>query len=339
MPIKYINGSMYDSLQAQAVSLIQRPTTTEEMVGTTPQQKFIEGADLTSAPVSPDLIKPIKEEPIIKPVEQEVTDPMLRPDGTRKSNIGYLGPQTAKSGNVMTEYSVGVEINGKEMDVPTLIPGLTDDELNILKTEPNPKDIPQSIIDKARDHAVQRIKEGQSPFYQEGEARTFGAGKPEEKIMSDTGYDRPASQDMQAYKEFIKEEEGKRLEAYKPVESEENYTIGYGHYGTDVTKDMVITDEQAEQLLEDDISKRLPAIRKAIPKFDDMPIEVKKHIVGSWFRGSLSGSPKTLRLINEGKFEEAAKEFLDNNEYRTTTLRGVKRRMEATAKAIASLSL
>ena len=161
----------------------------------------------------------------------------------------------------------------------------------------------------------------------------------EEKIMSETLYDRPASQDMQAYKEFIKKEEGKRLEAYKPVESEENYTIGYGHYGTDVTKDMVITDEQAEQLLEDDISKRLPAIRKAIPKFDDMPLEVRRNLLGSWFRGSLSGSPKTLRLINEGKFEEAAKEFLDNNEYRTTTLRGVKRRMEATAQAIASLSL
>lgn len=251
MAIKYINGSMYDSLQAQAVSLIQRPTTTEEMVGTTPQQKFIEGADLTSAPVSPDLIKPVKEEPIIKPVEQEV----------------------------------------KQVD--TVLP----------------------------------------------EAQTFGAGKPEEKIMSETLYDRPASQDMQAYKEFIKEEEGKKLKAYKPVESEENYTIGYGHYGTDVTKDMVITDEQAEQLLEDDISKRLPVIRKAIPNFDKMPLEVRRNLLGSWFRGSLSGSPKTLRLINEGKFEEAAKEFLNNNEYRTTTLRGVKRRMEATAQAIASLSL
>ena len=200
-------------------------------------------------------------------------------------------------------------------------------------------EITRYIINKAKDHAVQRIKEGQSPFYQEDEARTFGTGKPEEKIMSETLYDRPASQDMQVYKEFLIGEEDIKTEAYKPDPDEEFYTIGVGHYGADVKEGQVITEEDALNLLEDDISKRLPAIKKAIPKFDDIPIEIKKHIVGSWFRGSLSGSPKTLRLINEGKFEEAAKEFLDNNEYRTTKLSGVKRRMEATAKAIASLSL
>jgi GH24 family phage-related lysozyme (muramidase) len=318
MAIKYVNGSMYDSLQAQAVSLIQRPTSTEQLVPSEPTRSDYQ--------------------PFDEKMPEKIDD-MLRPDGTRKSEIGFLGPQTSDSGNIMTEYSVGVEIDGKEMDVPTLIPGLTEDELNVLKTEPDPNNIPKAIINKARDHAVQRIKEGQSPFYQEGEARTFGVGKPEEKIMSETKYERPASQDMRDYKDFIIKEEGLKTEAYKPDPSEEFYTIGVGHYGSDVKEGQVITNKEADKLLEDDINKRLPAIRKAIPNFDDMPIEVRKHILGSWFRGSLSGSPKTLRLINEGKFEEAAKEFLDNNEYRTTKLPGVKRRMEATAKAIASLSL
>lgn len=144
--------------------------------------------------------------------------------------------------------------------------------------------------------------------------------------------------DMTIYTEFLKEKEGKRLKAYKPQDKEKYYTIGYGHYGEDVTEGMTITDEQAEQYLRKDINKKLLAIRKAIPKFDSLPIRVRTHLLGSWFRGSLSGSPKTIRLINEGKFEEASKEFLNNNEYKTTKLTGVKNRMDATAKAIASLS-
>ena len=144
--------------------------------------------------------------------------------------------------------------------------------------------------------------------------------------------------DMTIYTEFLKEKEGKRLKAYKPQDKEEYYTIGYGHYDKNITKDMVITDEQAEKYLRKDINDRLVAIRKAIPKFDSLPIKVRTHLLGSWFRGSLSGSPKTIRLINEGKFEEASKEFLNNNEYKTTKLTGVKDRMDATAQAIASLS-
>ena len=47
---------------------------------------------------------------------------------------------------------------------------------------------------------------------------------------------------------LIKSFEGLRLKAYKAVSTEEYYTIGYGHYGADVAKDMVITEEQAEML-------------------------------------------------------------------------------------------
>lgn len=62
-------------------------------------------------------------------------------------------------------------------------------------------------------------------------------------------------------------------------------------------------------------------------------------MLGSWYRGSLSGSPKTIRLINEGKYEEASKEFLNNDEYRDpNTASGIKKRMQATAKAIREMS-
>lgn len=42
--------------------------------------------------------------------------------------------------------------------------------------------------------------------------------------------------------ELIKKFEGCNLTAYKVQESDEYYTIGYGHYGSDVGEDQTITD-------------------------------------------------------------------------------------------------
>ena len=38
-------------------------------------------------------------------------------------------------------------------------------------------------------------------------------------------------------------------------------------------------------------------------------------MAAEWYRGSLSGSPKTSNLIRQGKFQDAAKEWLLNKEY------------------------
>ena len=54
---------------------------------------------------------------------------------------------------------------------------------------------------------------------------------------------------------LIKSFEGLILFAYKPLKSERFYTIGYGHYSADVKASDTITLEQAERLLEKDISK------------------------------------------------------------------------------------
>ena len=137
--------------------------------------------------------------------------------------------------------------------------------------------------------------------------------------------------------DFLKEKEGFRDTAYKPIDSEEYYTIGYGNYGQDVKEGDTITKEQATAQLQRNIDTKLAEIRQAIPDFDSLPLEARKHLLGSWFRGSLSGSPKTISLLNDGRFKEASKEFLNNNEYRTTSLRGVKNRMNNTSNAMLGL--
>ena len=98
---------------------------------------------------------------------------MYRADGSEKSALGYLGPiKNNVTGKTMTELTVGVPINGEEMEVPAMVPTLTEDEILFLQNndlEGRPQLIPESILRKAQRHAVKRLGNGQSVFYQDGE--------------------------------------------------------------------------------------------------------------------------------------------------------------------------
>ena len=91
-----------------------------------------------------------------------------RPDGSQKGS-GFFGLLQRPDGKVSTEISIGLDIGGKEINVPLLIPSLTFEELNyLLQSNVDSKDflknLPPSIMDKAYNHAEQRIKAGLSPF-------------------------------------------------------------------------------------------------------------------------------------------------------------------------------
>ncbi len=91
-----------------------------------------------------------------------------RPDGSAKG-MGFFGELKRPDGDVSTEISVGVGMDGKEMDIPLIVPSLTKKELNyLLSTDIKGKNfftnMPPSIMDKAYEHAQTRIKSGMSPF-------------------------------------------------------------------------------------------------------------------------------------------------------------------------------
>lgn len=92
-----------------------------------------------------------------------------RPDGTPKGK-GYLGELTRPDGGVMTEYSVGIEIDGQERDIPTIVPTLTKKELELLLNLNDGDKIPKSILDKAVEHAQKRIADGKDVFAGDDEA-------------------------------------------------------------------------------------------------------------------------------------------------------------------------
>ena len=162
-------------------------------------------------------------------------------------------------------------------------------------------------------------------------------------ITPDSVVEETTVEDYTPYIDHLIEKEGIRYEAYKPTTKEnEPWTIGVGATGEGIAEGTVWTPEEVRTRLQTDIVERLPEIRRQIPNFDSLPIELKVPLLGSWFRGGVSGSPKTKELIAEGNFTEAAKEFLRNKEYeeskteegRAKGMRGIGLRMEEFSEAL-----
>jgi len=84
----------------------------------------------------------------------------MRQDGTRKGR-GFFGELKRPDGDISTEISVGVNIGGKEMEIPTLVPTLSPQEINYLLSGKPPT---REIVDKAVMHARERMKAGLPVF-------------------------------------------------------------------------------------------------------------------------------------------------------------------------------
>lgn len=99
-----------------------------------------------------------------------------REDGTEKGE-GYFGtiPRTDGSNQISGELSIGVNINGKETLIPTMVPTLTKPELDFLLKADNKalfdrnNPLAVGIVEKARAHAQQRIAQGKSVWAEPGE--------------------------------------------------------------------------------------------------------------------------------------------------------------------------
>lgn len=97
---------------------------------------------------------------------------MLRADGSTKSAQGYLGAFPDKYGKMMTEQTIGVEIDGKEVQMPAIVPTTTPDEIELLSSGNVNWQSPrgQLIQDKAVANYRDRVSRGLSPYYQDGES-------------------------------------------------------------------------------------------------------------------------------------------------------------------------
>ena len=133
-----------------------------------------------------------------------------RPDNTKKG-LGYFGELERPDGTgVMTEYSIGVPIHGKEMDIPTLVPTLTPEEVQHILNIKEGERIPRSIVNKAIDHAHKRIKEDKPVFATEKDLYADGGSVVEDLPFNDPDQLRLYHQAMKHYDDVIENTGGSK---------------------------------------------------------------------------------------------------------------------------------
>lgn len=127
--------------------------------------------------------------------------------------------------------------------------------------------------------------------------------------------------------DLIKRFEGCRLKAYRCPAGV--LTIGYGHTGSDVSNGMEISQEKAENMLKMDLVVHCNNVTKLVKvplnqnQFD--ALVSFEYNVGY---GALSTST-LLRLLNQGKYTEASKQFERWVYAGGKPLEGLKRRRKA----------
>lgn len=87
-------------------------------------------------------------------------------DSPEMKSQGWLGPLQGPDGKVVSEYSIDADINGKNASFPSIVPGLSSDELqSVLQSSAYGGRIPDSVYEKAMAHAQMRMGQGLSPFW------------------------------------------------------------------------------------------------------------------------------------------------------------------------------
>lgn len=75
--------------------------------------------------------------------------------------------------------------------------------------------------------------------------------------------------------------------------------------------------------------------RKMIPNYDNLPDYLRAELLQSTYRGDLGLSPTARRLFNEGKYKEAAVEFLNHEEFKNPdTPQQIKDRIQSVSDAM-----
>ena len=133
--------------------------------------------------------------------------------------------------------------------------------------------------------------------------------------------------------DFIKSFETLQLKAYKAVPTEQYYTVGYGHYGPDVTPDMQVTESEAERLLAEDLAETERAVSRSTAGWNlkqcqfDALVSLAFNVGVNAFRNS-----SLLKLVKQGADEATIRaEFGKWCHSGGRVLKGLQRRRQAEA--------
>jgi hypothetical protein len=120
------------------------------------------------------------------------------------------------------------------------------------------------------------------------------------------------------------------------------WSIGIGHLITpqeyNFYKNRILSDKEILDLFNKDLNKKIQLAKSHFgAKFDSFSENLKIAIIDGYFRGDLSGSPRARELLRRGNYQAAAKEYLNNKEYKDALASGsgVAKRMQRNAEIMA----
>lgn len=123
-----------------------------------------------SGPLDPALLEALRR---LTGHQEPSYDYGFRYNSSDPKGLGFLGPLQRPDGGVMSEYSVGQNINGRETEFPSIVPTLTKEELLAILNAQQGQPLPASVLQKARAYAEQRMAQGLKPFAQTGEQQNL----------------------------------------------------------------------------------------------------------------------------------------------------------------------
>ena len=122
---------------------------------------------------------------------------------------------------------------------------------------------------------------------------------------------------------LIKIFESCKLTAYKVDKAEKYYTIGWGHYGPDVKKDMKISKETADKLFRNDIKYFEDCVNNSVKvKINQSMFNALVSFTYNVGFGNLKKS-SLLKYVNKKQFTKASKEFKKWNKCGGKVLKGL----------------
>lgn len=127
---------------------------------------------------------------------------------------------------------------------------------------------------------------------------------------------------------LIKSFESCRLVAYKAVSTEKFYTIGWGHYGSDVTKGMRITQSQADAYLVRDLAKFEAKVNKYQSKYNFNQNQYDSLVSFAYNVGSIDG----LTANGTRTIAQISSKFMVYNKSGGKVLAGLTKRRAAEKK-------
>lgn len=131
--------------------------------------------------------------------------------------------------------------------------------------------------------------------------------------------------------QLIKNFEGCRLTAYKPVATERHWTIGWGHYGPDVKQGMTITQAQADAMLEKDMPKYEAYVND--PSYVPITAQLNQNQFDALVSFCYNCGPGNLRTLCKSRtVTQIAQSITKYNKAGGNVLTGLVRRREAELK-------